>query len=474
MRMTIGGARRKVAEVAISEEQRKANLYKSKIADDDFEFLDKFMKEALPHANKNLDTMVTVVRRVIGNAFKGELGLDLAKEVAGKVSREQTEKWLRANTQRKREERGKEIDWEKENTDDVLEIAYNTTRGSLTAMLKKARLLKRGITMDDVKRWRLENTNKEKKTTRKSFNSWVGNRAKDEYQVDLFFFKDLKKQQAEEELRKEKEMALAAAGGDEQAIKISKRSRELLRKIKELTWEYESGLMVVDTFSKRLAIVPMKKRDWLTLKASLEAAFRKLNGKPGSVYSDAEASLTSRDAQNYFRQAGIVHNITLGHAPVAERMIGVMKSRIVEGLEKGNSGQMWWNVVDQEVNDYNQNHVSRSTKMTPNAAAESGNRDEVKTNLESIRRMDNPQENIGVGDQVRVMIKKKFDKNYMPDWSNALYKVRSAEEGNHLLGEDDRPVDPQKMYRLEDPENDLPRYKDRYMRHELLLVKKNV
>jgi hypothetical protein len=218
----------------------------------------------------------------------------------------------------------------------------------------------------------------------------------------------------------------------------------------------------------------MKKRDWPTLKASLEAAFRKLNGKPGSIYSDAEASLTSREAQDYFRQAGIVHNITLGHAPVAERMIGVMKSRIVEGLEKGNSGQMWWNVVDQEVNDYNQNHVSRSTKMTPNAAAESGNRDEVKTNLESIRRMDNPQENVGVGDRVRVMIKKKFDKNYMPDWSNALYKVRSAEEGNHLLGEDDRPVDPQKMYRLEDPENDLPRYKDRYMRHELLLVKKNV
>ena len=117
-------------------------------------------------------------------------------------------------------------------------------------------------------------------------------------------------------------MALAAAGGDEQAIKISKRSRELLRKIKELTWEYESGLMVVDTFSKRLAVVPMKKRDWPTLKASLEAAFRKLNGKPGSIYSDAEASLTSREAQDYFRQAGIVHNITLGHAPVAERMIG--------------------------------------------------------------------------------------------------------------------------------------------------------
>jgi len=86
--MVIGGARRKAAEVAISEEQRKANLYKSKIADDDFDFIDKFMKEALPYANKNLDTMVTTVRRVIGNAFKGELGLDLAKEVAETVSKD--------------------------------------------------------------------------------------------------------------------------------------------------------------------------------------------------------------------------------------------------------------------------------------------------------------------------------------------------------------------------------------------------
>jgi hypothetical protein len=71
--MSLGGVRRKAA-VAISEEQRKANLYKSKIVDEDPEFLDKYMKEALPHANRNLDTMVTMVRRVIGNAFKDELG----------------------------------------------------------------------------------------------------------------------------------------------------------------------------------------------------------------------------------------------------------------------------------------------------------------------------------------------------------------------------------------------------------------
>ena len=107
--------------------------------------------------------------------------------------------------------------------------------------------------------------------------------------------------------------------------KVSARSKELLQRIKDLTWEYESGLLVVDTFTKVIAVVPMKNRDWGTLKPSLETAFRRLGGKPHAIYSDAEAALTSDEAAGYFQAQKIVHNITLGHAPIAERMIGVIK-----------------------------------------------------------------------------------------------------------------------------------------------------
>ena len=70
---------------------------------------------------------------------------------------------------------------------------------AIAATQKRARLLtNQKITMDDVKKWRLENTNKEKKTDRKSFNSWVANTRKEEYQVDLFFFQDLKKEAGDE------------------------------------------------------------------------------------------------------------------------------------------------------------------------------------------------------------------------------------------------------------------------------------
>ena len=245
--------------------------------------------------------------------------------------------------------------------------------------------------------------------------------------------------------------------------------KELLQKIKELTWEYESGLLVVDTFSKKVAVVPTKNRNWDTIRPALERAFGRLGGKPHSIYSDAEASMTKPEAQTWFRQQGIVHNITLGHAPVAERMIGVIKNKIVEKL--GEPRQNWWTEVDSVVDEYNREHVSRSTQMTPNNAHKPENKNEVKTNLEAIRKLNNPQPTIDVGDEVRVMMKKKFDKNYIPDWSDKVYVVKDKKEWNHVIGHDDVPVDPQTMYSLVDPPRPLSNYKKRFMRHELLRVK---
>ena len=45
----------------------------------------------------------------------------------------------------------------------------------------------------------------------------------------------------------------------------------------------------------------------------------------------------------------------------------------------------------------------------------------MKTQLESIRKTDNPQPRISAGDKVRVIVKKKFEKGYMPDWSDEVY-----------------------------------------------------
>ena len=83
------------------------------------------------------------------------------------------------------------------------------------------------------------------------------------------------------------------------------------------------------------------------------------------------------------------------------------------------------------MKDYSENHVSRSTQMTPKGAKKKDNQTEVQEQLESLRQTDNPQPRIAEGDKVRVIIKKKFEKGYMPDWTNEVYTVQSVSKGRN-------------------------------------------
>jgi hypothetical protein len=342
-------------------------------------------------------------------------------------------------------------------------------KGSLAATLKRARLFDRSITMEDVKKWRVENANAEKRPTK--FNSWVGNQAKEEYQADLFFFDDLKERiDAYEENQGE--------DSDTDGENVRKATRKKKRKVKEL---FNAGLMVVDTFSKRLSVIPMENKEIATLKDGLSKAFAEMGGKPKMLYTDAEAALASNELQEWLRRENIVHNITLRHAPLAERMIGHIKNQIVRyisekdmDLNEEDRTTKWWEAVPAVVKKNNREHRSSSTKLTPNKAAKPENQVEVKTNLESIRKTDNPQPRLDSGDQVRVVIKKKFDKGYKPDYTDKVYTVDRGYDANYVYFMDDS-VDPQRQYILHDPDNTLPKYKKKkFMRSELLLVKRRL
>ena len=120
-------------------------------------------------------------------------------------------------------------------------------------------------------------------------------------------------------------------------------------------------------------------------------------------YSDAEPGLTSNQTQTWLnRQKNIAHNITLRHAPVAERMIGHIKNQITHAMR--GTDKKWWEVADGVVKEHNEKHISRNTLMTPNDAGKRDNQTEVKTQLESIKKTDNPQPRIEAGEKVRVVV----------------------------------------------------------------------
>ena len=200
------------------------------------------------------------------------------------------------------------------------------------------------VTMEDIKQWRVENFNLEKRP--RKFNSWVSNRAAEEYQADLFFFDDLRQRE-----------------------KVQEGART--RTVKEPV-DYSAGLLVVDTFSKKIAVVPLERKTGDDLRPALEKAFAKMGRKPEMLYTDAEARLTEKKTQYWLaKEKKVAHNITLKHAPVAERMIGHIKNQIIKAIR--GTDKKWWEVVDAVVKDYSKNHVSRSTLMTPNDAGKKEN-----------------------------------------------------------------------------------------------------
>ena len=108
----------------------------------------------------------------------------------------------------------------------IVDAALKEDKWILEPALKRARLYDPKVTMEDVKRWRVENYNLEKRP--RKFNSWVANRPFEEFQADVFFFDDL-------------------------------RQREKAPKGKAMEpVDYVAGLLAVDTFNKKITFVPIE------------------------------------------------------------------------------------------------------------------------------------------------------------------------------------------------------------------------
>ena len=80
-------------------------------------------------------------------------------------------------------------------------------------------------------------------------------------------------------------------------------------------------------------MVPIEGNKAGDLRPALEQALRKMGDKPEMLYTDAESGLTANATQEWLNKTKqIAHNITLRHAPVAERMIGYIKNQIFQTI----------------------------------------------------------------------------------------------------------------------------------------------
>jgi hypothetical protein len=237
--------------------------------------------------------------------------------------------------------------------------------GSITQTLKDAKKIDPSITTEDVKKWKDQNT--ERKINLRGNNSFIADKPYEEFQMDLFFFSDLKDK------------------------------------------TYDGALLMVDIFSKFVSAVPVKSKQIPEVLEAVKQCIHKMGGKPMTIYSDNEGAFVSNIIQKYFKDESIRHIVTLGHAPVGERTIRTIKNMIYQRVEK--TKKPWHEELFPVLLTYNNQMVSSVTKMTPKEAMKPGNRIAVKLLLESQRRTSRKYPTVSVGDKVKIYKKKdKLDK----------------------------------------------------------------
>ena len=210
----------------------------------------------------------------------------------------------------------------------------------------------------------------------RGMNSFIAEKPKEEYQMDLFFFAD-----------------------------------------QDLERKFTIALLMVDIFTKWTQVVQVPSKKWPDVLEGIKKLIPMMGGKPKTIYSDDEGAFNSTEIQKYLEDEGIRHLTTRGHAPVAERQIRTFKDMIYKRIE--NNDKEWWEVLDAVQLTYNRKMEHSVTKMTPHEARQNNNQQPVKFNLELKRRHSRQYPEISVGDTVRVFKKKdKLDKerksNYLP------------------------------------------------------------
>ena len=239
--------------------------------------------------------------------------------------------------------------------------------GSIRDTVREAKKYEPSVTADDFKEWKAKQDIGQKAKMR-GMNSFIADKPREEYQMDLFFMSD----------------------------------RDLERK-------FTIALLMVDIFTKWTQVVQVPSKKWPDVLEGIKKLIPMMGGKPKTIYSDDEGALSkSTEMQKYFKDEDIRHLVTKSHAPVAERQIRTFKDMIYKRLEAPkNEGKQWFELLDQVLVTYNHGREHSSTQMTPQDARQNNNQQSVKFNLELKRQHGRKYPEISVGDIVKVYKKNK-------------------------------------------------------------------
>ena len=218
---------------------------------------------------------------------------------------------------------------------------------------------------------------------------------------------------------------------------------------------YKYAFIAIDSFSKKLAVIPQKTKESSETAASLDKAIEQL-GVPATAMFDEGTEFKDAFKRRlaYYQISG---RSTRKHALFAERVIRTMKEKLLKRMEAMKNNR-WDQLVDVVVKQYNSEEHS-AIGMPPNDATRLENHTSALESMKSRAKNNRKYADINVGDSVRLLQK--------PEGNRASYRI--AEEGwTRVMFRvlDKTPSDDGIEYTLENQTRT-------FLRHEMQLVTGN-
>ena len=184
-------------------------------------------------------------------------------------------------------------------------------------------------------------------------------------------------------------------------------------------------LLLIDCFTKKIYIAPMKKKDKHHAAEAFESIFKTFDEFPVHLITDGGKEFFNSSVNKIFHNYGINHyktpTKTKWKASMAERAIQTIKNRLQKYFHK-TGRNIWIDVAQQVVDNYNK---------TPHSAHDFPPQDVSNENRDVVYKKLYPNKNLttvcrlGIGDKVRKLREKTdFEKGYTQKWSDEIFAIK--------------------------------------------------
>ena len=276
------------------------------------------------------------------------------------------------------------------NKDDIITNVYYDRAGfgSKSRTLEEAREKDKSITMGDINRWFRANVEQKRKPVGQ--NSFIAPHSAYEYQMDLFFIKDIPEQKS------------------------------------------TVGMLMIDVFDKFMHAVPIQGKKEEDLASGMIECLHNMGKKPEIIYTDDETTLSTEAIQKYLEDENIEHHRTRAHPNFSERAIRTFKDMLYRRVEadekKGKQNIQWPDYILEILLTYNNQMKHSATGFTPKEARKPSNQFKVKLNLTMKGKKNRVYPELDVGDEVKIFKKRKpNEKERVGNWSQNIYTIENVE-----------------------------------------------